>query len=193
MRNGADASRLGEGRSAGGTLGLRRASRLSMLDASRVSLQREGVRRSAVVTPSAPSPSPSRAAAPTSRDSGRAPGGRATASSSTARRCSSPTGSTPTCTSSPRAPARRRRASPRAASPCSWWRRGPRGSGWAASSNLTGELANRVAYDAVQIFGGYGYMREFPVERFYRDARLWTIGGGTSEIMKEIIAKRLGL
>jgi acyl-CoA dehydrogenase len=58
---------------------------------------------------------------------------------------------------------------------------------------LTGELANRVAYDAVQIFGGYGYMREFPVERFYRDARLWTIGGGTSEIMKEIIARRLGL
>jgi acyl-CoA dehydrogenase len=57
---------------------------------------------------------------------------------------------------------------------------------------LTGELANRVAYDAVQIFGGYGYMREFPVERFYRDARLWTIGGGTSEIMKEIIARRLG-
>jgi acyl-CoA dehydrogenase len=58
---------------------------------------------------------------------------------------------------------------------------------------LTSELANRIAYDAVQIFGGYGYMREFPVERFYRDARLWTIGGGTSEIMKEIIAKRLGL
>jgi acyl-CoA dehydrogenase len=58
---------------------------------------------------------------------------------------------------------------------------------------LAGELANRVAYEAVQIFGGYGYMREFPVERFYRDARLWTIGGGTSEIMKEIIAKRLGL
>jgi acyl-CoA dehydrogenase len=51
---------------------------------------------------------------------------------------------------------------------------------------------NRVAYDAVQIFGGYGYMREFPVERFYRDARLWTIGGGTSEIMKEISAKRRG-
>jgi acyl-CoA dehydrogenase len=58
---------------------------------------------------------------------------------------------------------------------------------------LTAELANRVAYEAVQIFGGYGYMREFPIERFYRDARLWTIGGGTSEIMKEIIAKRLGL
>jgi acyl-CoA dehydrogenase len=58
---------------------------------------------------------------------------------------------------------------------------------------LTGELANRIAYEATQIFGGYGYMREFPIERFYRDARLWSIGGGTSEIMKEIIAKRLGL
>jgi acyl-CoA dehydrogenase len=58
---------------------------------------------------------------------------------------------------------------------------------------LAGELANRVAYEATQIFGGYGYMREFPVERFYRDARLWSIGGGTSEIMKEIIARRLDL
>jgi acyl-CoA dehydrogenase len=58
---------------------------------------------------------------------------------------------------------------------------------------FTGEMANRVAYDAVQIHGGYGYMREYPVERFYRDARLLTIGGGTSEIMKEIIAKGMDL
>ncbi len=58
---------------------------------------------------------------------------------------------------------------------------------------FTGEMANRIAYDAVQIHGGYGYMREYPVERFYRDARLLTIGGGTSEIMKEIIAKGLDL
>jgi acyl-CoA dehydrogenase len=58
---------------------------------------------------------------------------------------------------------------------------------------LAGDLANRVAYEATQIFGGYGYMREFPIERFYRDARLWSIGGGTSEIMKEIIARRLDL
>ncbi len=58
---------------------------------------------------------------------------------------------------------------------------------------FTAEMANRVAYDAVQIHGGYGYMREFPVERFYRDARLFPIGGGTSEIMKEIIAKQLDL
>ncbi len=53
------------------------------------------------------------------------------------------------------------------------------------------EVANKVAYDAVQLHGGYGYMREFPVEGFFRDVRLWTIASGTSEIMREIIAKRL--
>ncbi|MFQ5897802.1 MAG: acyl-CoA dehydrogenase family protein [Candidatus Methylomirabilia bacterium] len=58
---------------------------------------------------------------------------------------------------------------------------------------FTAEMANRVAYEAVQIHGGYGYMREYPIERFYRDARLFPIGGGTSEIMKEIIAKKLEL
>jgi acyl-CoA dehydrogenase len=56
---------------------------------------------------------------------------------------------------------------------------------------FTTEVANRIAYDALQIHGGYGYMREFPIERFYRDVRALTIGAGTSEIMKEIIAKRL--
>ena len=53
------------------------------------------------------------------------------------------------------------------------------------------EVANKVAYEAVQLHGGYGYMREFPVEGFFRDVRLWTIASGTSEIMREIIAKRL--
>ena len=53
------------------------------------------------------------------------------------------------------------------------------------------EVANRVAYQAVQLHGGYGYMREFPVERFFRDVRLWTIASGTSEIMREIIARRV--
>jgi len=53
------------------------------------------------------------------------------------------------------------------------------------------EVANRVAYQAVQLHGGYGYMREFPVEGFFRDVRLWTIASGTSEVMREIIAKRL--
>jgi alkylation response protein AidB-like acyl-CoA dehydrogenase len=53
------------------------------------------------------------------------------------------------------------------------------------------EAANRVAYQAVQMHGGYGYMRELPVERFYRDVRLWPIASGTSEMMREIIARRL--
>jgi alkylation response protein AidB-like acyl-CoA dehydrogenase len=55
------------------------------------------------------------------------------------------------------------------------------------------EVANHVASEAVQLHGGYGYMREFPVERFFRDVRLWTIASGTSEVMREIIAKRLAL
>lgn len=53
------------------------------------------------------------------------------------------------------------------------------------------EAANRIAYDAVQLHGGYGYVREAPVERFARDYRLWTIAAGSSEMMREIIAKRL--
>jgi acyl-CoA dehydrogenase len=56
---------------------------------------------------------------------------------------------------------------------------------------FTAEMVNRVAYDCVQLHGGYGYMREYAVERFARDARLMTIGGGTSEIMRDIIAKTI--
>ena len=52
------------------------------------------------------------------------------------------------------------------------------------------EVANRIAYQCVQLYGGYGYIQEFPVERFFRDIRLSPIGGGTSEIMREIIARR---
>ncbi|RPH75937.1 MAG: acyl-CoA dehydrogenase, partial [Candidatus Rokuibacteriota bacterium] len=48
------------------------------------------------------------------------------------------------------------------------------------------EVANRVAYHAVQLHGGYGYMREFTVEGFFRDVRLWTIASGSSEVMREI-------
>jgi acyl-CoA dehydrogenase len=58
---------------------------------------------------------------------------------------------------------------------------------------FTAEMAQKVAYECVQMHGGYGYMREYPIERFFRDIRLMTIGGGTSEIMKEIIAKQLAL
>jgi acyl-CoA dehydrogenase len=50
-----------------------------------------------------------------------------------------------------------------------------------------------VADDALQIFGGYGYMREYGIERALRDARLGPIGGGTDEIMKEILGKTMGL
>lgn len=55
------------------------------------------------------------------------------------------------------------------------------------------EIANQVANKAVQIFGGYGYMQEYEVERIYRDVRLANIGAGTSQIMKNVIAKLLGL
>lgn len=53
------------------------------------------------------------------------------------------------------------------------------------------EVAVSVANDAVQIFGGYGYTKDFPVEKFYRDAKLCTIGEGTSEIQKLVIAREV--
>ncbi|AWM33626.1 acyl-CoA dehydrogenase [Hymenobacter nivis] len=53
------------------------------------------------------------------------------------------------------------------------------------------EVSVRVANEAVQIFGGYGYTKDYPVEKFYRDAKLCTIGEGTSEIQKLVIARTL--
>ena len=53
------------------------------------------------------------------------------------------------------------------------------------------EVAVQIAIDAVQIHGGYGYSKDFPVERFYRDSKLCTIGEGTSEIQKIVIAKQI--
>lgn len=53
------------------------------------------------------------------------------------------------------------------------------------------EVAVKVANDAVQIFGGYGYTKDFPVEKFYRDSKLCTIGEGTSEIQKIVIAREV--
>ncbi|MCO5238566.1 MAG: acyl-CoA dehydrogenase family protein [Chitinophagaceae bacterium] len=53
------------------------------------------------------------------------------------------------------------------------------------------EVAVKVANDAVQIFGGYGYTKDFPVEKFYRDSKLCTIGEGTSEIQKIVIAREI--
>lgn len=53
------------------------------------------------------------------------------------------------------------------------------------------EIAVRVADDAVQIFGGYGYIKDYPAEKYYRDAKLCTIGEGTSEIQKVVISRTL--
>ena len=55
------------------------------------------------------------------------------------------------------------------------------------------ELGWKVADEALQVHGGYGYMMEFPVQRAWRDARLGPIGGGTTEIMKEVIGRTFGL
>lgn len=53
------------------------------------------------------------------------------------------------------------------------------------------EMAERVCRNAIQIHGGYGYSREFPVERMYRDVRLMTIGEGTSEVQRMVIARHI--
>jgi alkylation response protein AidB-like acyl-CoA dehydrogenase len=51
------------------------------------------------------------------------------------------------------------------------------------------EMANRVTYKAIQIHGGYGYSQEYPVERYYREARVTTLYEGTSEIQRLVIAR----
>jgi alkylation response protein AidB-like acyl-CoA dehydrogenase len=56
---------------------------------------------------------------------------------------------------------------------------------------VASEASIKVAYDAVQIFGGYGYIQDYPVERFYRDTRLTTLGAGTSEVQRLIIANEV--
>ena len=57
------------------------------------------------------------------------------------------------------------------------------------SKLLSTKIADEVIYDALQLLGGYGYMEDYPMARLFRDSRLGPIGGGTSEILKEIIAK----
>jgi alkylation response protein AidB-like acyl-CoA dehydrogenase len=61
----------------------------------------------------------------------------------------------------------------------------------AMAKYFASEVAVKVATDAVQIFGGYGYTKEFPVEKYYRDSKLCTIGEGTSEIQKIVIAREV--
>ena len=61
----------------------------------------------------------------------------------------------------------------------------------AMAKYYSSEVAVKVSNDAVQIFGGYGYTKDFPVEKFYRDSKLCTIGEGTSEIQKIVIAREV--
>ncbi|MEJ7560113.1 MAG: acyl-CoA dehydrogenase [Pedobacter sp.] len=61
----------------------------------------------------------------------------------------------------------------------------------AMAKYFASEVSVRVSTEAVQIFGGYGYTKDFPVEKFYRDSKLCTIGEGTSEIQKIVIAREL--
>jgi len=70
-----------------------------------------------------------------------------------------------------------------------------RGENYSAAASMAkvfaSEMANKVAYQALQIHGGYGYIREYPVERYYRDVRVFTIYEGTSEIQRRVIAKHV--
>ncbi len=70
--------------------------------------------------------------------------------------------------------------------------RGENFSGAASMAKVfASEMANKLAYQALQIHGGYGYIKEFPVERYYRDARVFTIYEGTSEIQRIVIANHV--
>ena len=61
----------------------------------------------------------------------------------------------------------------------------------AIAKYFSSELAVKIASNAVQIFGGYGFVKDFPVEKYYRDSKLCTIGEGTSEIQKLVISKNI--
>ena len=68
----------------------------------------------------------------------------------------------------------------------------PRSRTWPRSPRCTvNEMAIRVTSEAIQVHGGYGFTDEFPVSRFYRGARYGTLGGGTTETLKELVGKRV--
>ncbi len=56
---------------------------------------------------------------------------------------------------------------------------------------FSSEMAVRVANEGVQVFGGYGFTKDYPVEKYYRDVKLLTIGEGTSEIQRMVIARQI--
>jgi len=70
-----------------------------------------------------------------------------------------------------------------------------RGENFTAAASMAkvfaSEMANKVAYQAIQIHGGYGYIKEYPVERYYRDARVLTLYEGTSEVQRIVIANHV--
>jgi alkylation response protein AidB-like acyl-CoA dehydrogenase len=57
---------------------------------------------------------------------------------------------------------------------------------------IAGDLCNEVCHAAVEIFGGYGLMNEYPVQRYLRDSYFPKVGGGTSDIMRLVVARQLG-
>ena len=61
----------------------------------------------------------------------------------------------------------------------------------AMAKYFASEACVEISTDAVQIFGGYGYTKDYPVEKFYRDSKLCTIGEGTSEIQKLVISRHI--
>ena len=73
------------------------------------------------------------------------------------------------------------------------WRDGKKAPQAAEALRLTAPDLEKLGVidDAVQIFGGYGYTKDFPVEKFYRDSKLCTIGEGTSEVQKMVIAREI--
>jgi alkylation response protein AidB-like acyl-CoA dehydrogenase len=61
----------------------------------------------------------------------------------------------------------------------------------AVAKTTCNEMSNRVTSEAIQVHGGYGFTDEYPVSRFYRGARYGTLGGGTTETLKDLIGKRI--
>ena len=68
---------------------------------------------------------------------------------------------------------------------------GTQGIGVATAKLFASEVAVRICDEAVQLFGGYGFIKDYPVEKFYRDVKLCTIGEGTSEIQRMVIAREI--
>jgi alkylation response protein AidB-like acyl-CoA dehydrogenase len=58
---------------------------------------------------------------------------------------------------------------------------------------FSSRMGDFVATTCLQLHGGYGYMREYEIERFFRDVRINSIGGGTSEVLKEIVGRLIGI